>query len=164
MRCDVTQSYSRLALERVTRCYDHNVSLAVQRLSAEAWRVSVRRVENPEIEMARLQSVAEIIQIALVYPEFDAWMFGLEASKERSEPNRTNRGHDAKLQWRPMQQTKLVGRMAGCVGLIEHLLDMRADAMSKIGEKNAPPLAMEQRPPISSSSFLMASVSAGCET
>lgn len=133
VRCDVTQSHSLQAFERVTWRYNHNVALAVQRLGAKAWRVSVRCVENPEIEMACLQPAAEIDQIALMHTELDSWMFGFEAGKEGSEANRTDRGHDAKLQRCLMQKTKFARRMTGCRSLIEHLLNVWTDAISEIG-------------------------------
>lgn len=142
---NIGQPYCVLALQRMARRYDHNVSLAIQRLRTKTWRVSVRCVQNPEIEVTSFQSAAKIGQIALMHAELDSWMVGLESREEGGEADRPDRRHDTKLKRRLMQQTKLIRHLSRSIRLTEHLFDMRPDAVTEIGQKHSPPFTMEER-------------------
>ena len=102
-------------------------------------------MHDSQIEVPRLKPAAQIGQIAFVDAELDSWVICFEARKESREAKRTDRRHDAELQRSLMQEPKFVGCVTGCVRLVEHLLDVRADAISEVAQKDAPPFAMKQR-------------------
>src|SRR5262249_52741102 len=134
VRRDIAKAYGVLALEGMTGCGDDDVALLVQRIRAQAWGVALRRMQDREIELSGFEAARKVGERAFVHGELDAGMQTLEARQQTGEPQRADGRHDAELERRLMQQPELGRDLPRRVGLIEHLCEMRLDALAEVGE------------------------------
>src|SRR5271163_373981 len=142
---DIRDADAILLLETVTHRERDAEPLAVQRSDLEPVAESLRLGHHRDIELAVEEELREVPGRPFDERHLATRMSGVELGEKAHKAHRPDRAHHAEIDWRVIHTQELHGCRFGCLGLRHHLLEMRPNQASEVGQVRQAVLTSQQQ-------------------